>query len=269
MTKIQLAQIISNDPYHIKRKAPTEAELRLYLREVDYHCPLCGKELQSQKQKKPNQKLFEIAHIYPNSPTIEQYEALHTLERLGKDSEDYDNKIALCLGCHSTQDFQTTPDEYLKLVKIKKNILVQTAMNDITNSLSLEDDIEIVINKLCSVSDEELAQLNYDPVPIANKFSRSDGLLKAKISGYVLQYYTFIREAFRQIDGERGFHLEILSGQIKSCFIKLNDTTNDKSTIFSNIVKWISNKTLCKSTEACEAVVAFFVQNCEVFYEIS
>lgn len=269
MTKEQLDQIISSDPYHIKRKAPTEAELRLYLREVDYRCPLCGKELQSRKQKKPSQKLFEIAHIYPNSPTIEQYEALHTFVRLGKNSEDYDNKIALCLECHSTQDFQTTPDEYLKLVKIKQKILNQTAMNDIINSMSLEDDIEIVISKLYSISDEELASLNYDPVPIANKFCDSEDLLKTKISIYVWRYYTFIREAFRQIDGKSGFHLEVLSGQIKSCFMKLNDTTKDKSMIFSNIVKWISNKTLCKSTEACEAVAAFFVQNCEVFYEIS
>lgn len=269
MTKAQLKKAVSNDPYNIKRVNPTESELRLFLREVDYHCPLCGKELQSHKQKKKDQKLFQVAHIYPNSPTIEQYEELHNLERLGTNSEDFENKIALCLECHSTQDYHTTSIEYLDLVNIKKELLKQTALHDITTSLSLEKDISNLLLKLRFLSDKDIAQLNYDPVPIANKFDSSESLLKAKISGYVLNYYTFIRDFFRENDGVNGFHLQILSEQVKSCFVKMNDITNEKSAIFKEIVQWIANKTSCQSIEACEAVVSFFVQNCEVFYEVS
>ena len=269
LTKAQLKKAVSNDPYNIKRVNPTESELRLFLREVDYHCPLCGKELQSHKQKKKDQKLFQIAHIYPNSPTIEQYEELHNLERLGTNSEDFENKIALCLECHSTQDYHTTSIEYLDLVNIKKELLKQTALHDITTSLSLEKDISNLLLKLRFLSDKDIAQLNYDPVPIANKFDSSEFLLKAKISGYVLNYYTFIRDFFRENDGVNGFHLQILSEQVKSCFVKMNDITNEKSAIFKEIVQWIANKTSCQSIEACEAVVSFFVQNCEVFYEVS
>ena len=61
--------VLEADMYLEKRKNPNEAELRLFLREVDYHCPLCGKELQSLKQKKISEKQFQIAHIYPNRPT--------------------------------------------------------------------------------------------------------------------------------------------------------------------------------------------------------
>lgn len=269
MTKDQLDEAVLNDAYHIKRVQPTEAELRLYLREVDYHCPLCGKELQSHKQKKKEQKLFQIAHIYPNSPTIEQYEILHNLERLGANSEDFENKIALCLDCHSTQDYHTTAKEYLDLVKLKKRLLQQTALHDVTTSLALEKDIENVISELCLLSDEEIAQISYDPVFLSNKFYKSESLLKTKISGYVISYYTFIRDFFHERDGKNGFRLQVLSEQIRACFIKMNDITNDKSAIFNEIVKWILCKTLCHSIEACEAVVSFFVQNCEVFYEIS
>lgn len=42
------------------RKKPNEAEIRLFLREVDYHCPLCGCELQSRKQKKLSEKNFKL-----------------------------------------------------------------------------------------------------------------------------------------------------------------------------------------------------------------
>ena len=72
MTQEELNRIIDSDSYFAARKDPSEAEIRLFLREVDFHCPLCGVELQSRQQKKPRHKRFEIAHIYPNRPTIEQ-----------------------------------------------------------------------------------------------------------------------------------------------------------------------------------------------------
>lgn len=119
MTQEELNQIIEDDSYLIARKDPSEAELRLFLREVNFHCPLCGKELQNRRQKKQRQKLFEIAHIYPNRPTLEQYSVLSGMERLGNNSETFENKIALCKNCHSTQDFHTTVEEYQRLLDIK------------------------------------------------------------------------------------------------------------------------------------------------------
>ena len=44
--------------------------------------------------------------------------------------------------------------------------------------------------------------------------------------------------------------------------------SQDKTLIFSKIVEWVMHKTQSNSLESCEAVVSFFVQNCEVFYEI-
>ena len=93
-----IAKAIAADPYLKKRKAPTEAEQQLYLKEVSFFCPLCGKILRHKKQGKAN-KLYEIAHIFPNSPTEEQYELLSKLPRLGNNSESFENKIALCKDC--------------------------------------------------------------------------------------------------------------------------------------------------------------------------
>ena len=49
--------------------------------------------------------------------TLEQYLELKGLERLGDNSESFDNKIALCKDCHSTKDYHTTKEDYLKLIK--------------------------------------------------------------------------------------------------------------------------------------------------------
>ena len=269
MTQDELNQIIDSDSYCQQRKNPTYAEIQLYLREVNYHCPLCGKELQSRRQKKPDQRKYQIAHIYPNRITLAQYPILQGLERLGDTSESFENKIALCPDCHSTQDFQTTAEDYLNLINIKKDLLAQTALHDITIELNLESQIESVIDRLSLLSEEELSALNYDPVVVAKKFEKTELPLKTKVSGYILTYYPFIRNCFRDLDGSNGFHLQILSEQIRSCFVKMSDVTDNKTQIFNRIVEWISRKSQGHSVEACEAVTAFFVQNCEVFHEIT
>lgn len=259
---------IQVDTYLKPRKKPTDTQLRLYLREVDYHCPLCGKELQSRKQRK-NNKLFEIAHIYPNSPTNEQYANLLGCERLGDDSECYENKIALCKDCHDTQDYHTSLNDYIKLLEIKKKCLRATALHDATQTLGLETEIEQVVQQICDIRIENYSELNYTAINITNKFTSSELLIRTKISTYVFNYFTYIRDLFTQMDGRNGFMFGILCSQIHCAFQKMNETGATKSEIFDSLVNWVNNKTHSISKEACEAVISFFVQNCEVFYEIS
>ena len=267
MTQAELDTVLHSDPYHQERQKSTDSDIRLYLREVNYHCPLCGKELQSRRQKKRN-KLFEIAHIYPNRPNIEQYERLNNQERLGDNSESFENKIALCKECHDTQDYQTTLEDYQKLLRIKKECLLSTALHDSTVSLGLEDEILQVIQRLPSIK-HDLADLKYDPVILTNKFTPEESLIKARISGYIVSLYPYIRECFRQMDGKNGFVQNVLAEQIHSCFLKMSVLTSDKEKIFNHIVSWIQTETCSASVSACEAVVAFFVQNCEVFNEVT
>ena len=69
--------------------------------------------------------------------------------------------------------------------------------------------------------------------------------------------------------GGDGFRLDALSLQIKCCFIKMEGISENKSDIFDHLVDWIKSKTRSTSKDACEAVISFFVQNCEVFHEIT
>lgn len=265
----ELKKILASDIYFQPRRKPTEAELRLYLREVNYHCPICGKELQSRKQKKLSEKKFQIAHIYPNSPTMEQWNTLTGLVRLGGNTESFENKIALCKDCHGTQDFHTTKEEYLRLVGIKEGCLRQTALHDATFTLGLEGEIEDIINRISTLSETDISELNYEAVPIAKKFVPNEVLLKTKITGYVMNYFVYIRDLFKSMEKSSDFNFDILSGQIRSCFIKMDSSGANKSEVFESMVDWINNKTQNISRFACEAVMSFFVQHCEVFYEIT
>lgn len=263
-----IAKAIADDLYLKERKAPTDAEQQLYLKEVSFYCPLCGKILRHRKQGKTN-KLYEIAHIFPNRPTEEQYERLSKLERLGSDSEAFENKIALCKNCHAQQDYHTTKEDYLKLLEIKRHLLQLTDLHESTLTMGLEPQLADVVEKICTLHEEEVAALNYSPVRVTRKFSSDEVLLKNKIGMYVTNYYPYIRDCFKEKEGVNGFRLDALSLQIKCCFIKMEGLSENKNDIFEYLVDWIKSKTRSASRDACEAVISFFVQNCEVFHEIT
>lgn len=269
MTQVELDAILDADPYHVTRTRNSEAEIRLYLREVDYHCPLCGNELQAWNQPKPDLKEFQVAHIYPHRPTIQQYLVLKNLERLGKTSEDFENKIALCLGCHNRQDFHTTKEDYEFLLEIKKRLLAKSALHSAVEEMSLENELKSIVNRIRDVSLSDIANLTMKPVPISQKFGEEDAPLKAKITGYVVQYYTLVREMFREEDGKNGFVFSALCLEIRAAFEKMASISDDKEEIYNQMVTFIKNETNSSSQNACEIVAAFFVQNCEVFNEIS
>ena len=268
MTQEELNKIIEQDPYLKDRQNPSERDIKLFLREVDCHCPLCGKEIFYREQKK-NNRLFQIAHIYPNRPTIAQYEALNGVERLGADSESFENKIALCLDCHSTQDYHTSIDDYSRLLGIKKKLLEKSAINNAIRSLDLESNISVVISKVTTVSEIELASLNYNPVYLVNKFENNESLIKTKIESYVHTYFPYVRDCLREIDGKDGFNQQVLAGQIRNCYLKMKDNCANKNIVFAQMTDWLNNKTQAISKEECEVIVAFFVQSCEVFDEIT
>ena len=268
MVDEEFKSLLEADLYLIDRKDPTEPERQLYLKEVDFCCPLCGKIIRHSKQKKPT-KFYEIAHIFPNRPTKEQYEVLRGLERLGNNSEAFENKIALCKDCHTNQDFHTTKEDYLKLLKIKKRCLEKTELNEATLSLGLETQIADVINKLANITEEEFGTLNYSPVKLTNKFLPTEILLKNSVMSDVTNYYPYIRDLFKEIEGKNNFRFQVLSTQIKACFLKMEGISSNKTEIFNQIAKWIGYKTGSKSEQANKIIVSFFVQNCEVFNEIT
>ena len=263
-----IAKAIATDPYLKERKSPTAVDQQLYLKEVSFVCPLCGKILRHRKQKKAN-KLYEIAHIFPNSPTEEQYEQLSGLPRLGDNSESFENKIALCKDCHDQQDYHTTQADYLKLLDIKQHFLKLTDLHEATLTMGLEQEIADVVKRVCSLHEDEIGSLNYTPVILTKKFATNELLLKNRIEMNVTNYYPYIRDCFKELEGINGFRLTALSLQIKSCFIKMEGISDNKSDIFDQLVDWVMSKTLSTSRDACQAVVSFFVQNCEVFHEIT
>ena len=268
MEEEEFKKLKNKDKYLVKRRQSTVAEEQLYLKEVGFTCPLCGKDLRNRKQLKQN-KLYEIAHIYPNSPTKEQYENLNNVERLGNNSESFENKIALCKNCHDNQDYHTNKNDYEKLLNIKKDCLIKTRLLESTFSIGLENEIAFVVERIVDVDEKITSELNDLPVNVKNKFNSRERILKDKVSILITQNYPYVLELFKNLDGINDFSFSSLCLRIKSCYEKMKTITNDKEYIFNEIAKWIMKHTGSKSQIACEIVVSFFIQNCEVFDEIT
>lgn len=259
----------TNDPYLEARIAIAKNEDHAYLLEVDGVCPLCGKNLLASKGNSKS-KLYQIAHIYPNSPIPNQVDELSGLERLGSNCEDYKNKIALCKDCHGLYDDKVTKREYLALVDIKKQLLNIANTKASLSSQNLEDDISMVINSLSTIKSEELKKINlkYKGLEVKKKIEDDYAILRNKIVSYNCIYYYYIKELFQNME-QIDFIFDIIACEVKLSFLKSQKEMNDKSAIFNSLVFWMNSKVKNSKIESCEVIIAFFVQNCEVFDEIA
>lgn len=77
-------------------------------------------------------------------------------------------------------------------------------------------------------------------------------------------YYPYVKSCLADIEGKNGFYFSSFSALIRCCYLKMNNISSDKREVFNHMIKWFMEKTGSASVEACEIVVSFFIQNCEI-----
>lgn len=256
---------------YLQSRAPITDNIDMqHIQEVGGYCPLCGKTLLVRKGKRVN-KQYQIAHIYPNSPNMHQKRELDGLERLGKTCEDFENKIALCKNCHGFYDDHTTKEEYFRILNIKKQLLNDNQIRNDVALVEIEKEIYLIIEKLFTVNDDEIKDLNlkYNGVKLSNKIEDEYSLLRRKIQYNVCAYFNFIKENLKCLSDEKNKKFDMIACEIKTAYLKAAMTTKDKVVIYNCLVEWLDSKITESTREACEIIISFFVQDCEVFDEIS
>lgn len=256
--------------YCTPRQNPTENQQKVFLAEVGNHCPLCGHYL-FKKTTASVSKLYEIAHIFPNSPTSTEKELLNEVEVLGTNSEDSDNKIALCKNCHTEYDTNKTLDIYNKLLNIKKEKLAKLQIDMALSQRSIEDEVATVINMLCNLdikSLDSLPSLNYNALKIREKIHNNQSILINDIEQNVTKYFLFIQEEFVNVLNSSKINPRTISANMRYAYEQSKDVGLDDQTIFESLALWVSNQCQCQ-TYVANIIVSFFIQNCDVFDKIS
>lgn len=90
-----------------------------------------------------------------------------------------------------------------------------------------------------------------------------------KVKYNVCTYFNFIKECMKSFSEEKNINFELIAFEVKTAYLKAVQRTENKVMIFNGLVDWLNNKVPEATKEGCEIVISFFIQNCEVFDEIS
>lgn len=236
------------------------------LYEVNHNCPLCNKSLLKSKNKRTLQK-YRITKIYPDNLCDEDKELFQNKRQPAQKLDSYRNKIALCPDCSGMYTFEVEFADYVELFDIKEEYATKFRLQQELNNIPLEDEIKDVIHALGSIKQlDDLEKFNLIVLKVNQKILPENVILLDVLKNYILKYYRFIENSFSDID-----NFESIALDIRKAFIKLEKLYQKQDEIIDRLVEWMLQLTgiAKEKRRACEIIIAFFVQNCEVFYEIT
>lgn len=248
----------------MSRKSISNNTKILLYSEVNGYCPMCNIRLMYSKGKRL-EKHFEVAHIYPLNPTAEEKRILNDVEKLSENVDSIENLIAVCPNCHSRFDKPRTLQEYNVWVDIKKSLVAKKAYEDLTKQMLIEKDIIEIINKLSRISrSDELIELKYSALAIDEKLNDDfPTIQRNQIRDDIVKYFLFVKENFRNLQKEETF--DIIATQIKLAYLNFKKMDNEQTKIYNSLIYWLKDFSKAEHNKSCEIIIAYFIQNCEVF----
>lgn len=235
------------------------------LAEANYECPLCHRKLVDTVKGQAVRK-YRITQIFPDSLDDDTRAEFSKIYPAPKRLDTPDNLIALDEECSDNYLLNPSAEEYKNLHEIKIQIAKNYEAKLAVNSVQLEDDIRTVLDTLSSIRDaSELVQLEYDALRIDEKFEPENFILKNETQVQVVTYYRYIEQVFSNSDTD----FDMIASEIKVSSMKLEKAGLSQSDVITQLSEWIRNKAGLgtESRLACNIVVSFFIQNCEVFHK--
>ena len=239
------------------------------LAEADYECPICHQPLVEYVKNAPVKK-YEVVNIYPDN--LSGFASEFALIPKPKTVNAPGNKIALCRDHAEEYILEPTVEEYTKLREIKDHIASTHSLRMNINDATLEEEIQSVLYGLAEITDDtKLEELPLDALRLDQKILPENHLLKNDEMMRVLRYYNYINDLFSRIDREGTSYFDLIASEVEVAYKKLDKGQLSQDEIVNELAEWVKNKSGVGSRymRACHIVIAYFIQNCEVFREIS
>lgn len=235
------------------------------LAEANYECPLCHKKLVDTIKGQAIKK-YRITQIFPDGLEDDSMAEFIAIQPTPKRLDSPENLIALDADCAEEYLLNPTVDEYRRLWEIKAQLAKNYAAKQAVNGVQLEDDIRTVLDALSTIRDaSELVALEYDALRIDEKFDAENFILKNETQVQVVTYYRYIEKVFSNSNAD----FDMIASEIKVSSMKLEKAGLSQADVISQLSEWMRNKAGLgtDSRLACNIVVSFFIQNCEVFHK--
>lgn len=173
---------------------------------------------------------------------------------------------------NTTTDTITTKitDLFISLLEkqISKNKAIESNNQIIINNENIYEEIHSLIRNINKLTYEEMTDIQkYEAFKVDKKIQNENAILKKEVKSSVVDYYTYIEKLFAESENSQLFFN--FSNQVKKRCDDYIDDGLPQQIVFDNMCDWLKERTRCTSQTACRIVIAFFVQNCEVFHEIS
>lgn len=189
-----------------------------------------------------------------------------------------DAKVLLCKEFEDTIGNANKDNIAIKLSSLLADIIRGIADKDnktivkplpTITDFEIENELTNIINILSKTPLEKIdIDLTYEPVKVDKKIE-NDGVLKDDIRKYVIGYYLFIKGLFDDVAIRNSACINRISEQVKYHSNNLVSQNLPQEVIFDKMVDWLKAKIPCASNTSCRIIIAFFVQNCEVFHAIA
>ncbi len=156
-------------------------------------------------------------------------------------------------------------------VNIMKNLSTQNKeIEKMPISINMEQSLSQIVNNLSKLTPEKIdCILKYEPYNVKKKIEPQNSLLLNDIKNDVVNYYTHIENLFKEASKENSSFFDKLAKAIKFASDNYIAQGLTQQTIVNNMISWIKSRALSENETACRIMVAFFIQNCEVFHEIT
>ena len=179
-----------------------------------------------------------------------------------------DNFIILCSEC--ARRYTGTNEDEMRALATKRQVIQDKY--DHAKSLksgNIEDAIKRVLVKLQKHTetpqtfDEDID----GPLKVKEKIP-NDFLLQNRILSHVTTWFKYVHTALQHLDYSDDVTFEIIKNAIHGHYLKLQAKSLSHHQIVEHLTDYLVNTT-DERRDACEIVVAYFVQDCEVFDAIS
>lgn len=243
------------------REPQIEQEL---IAETRGHCPQCGLPI----AKTGRAKRYDAVGIIPPAAKADyriwaKYsDAVPQMPVPGS----LQDKIVLCTDCAARYREDQSVSKFQEILNLKTKLRKNEDLLFELASLNLEEDLPLLLSKLGHIRDfTELESLSLTAMRVREKIKPQNQLLISKIESLVSIYYNFIREQCQILELQGDLCFELMAQQIRCCYLKLRNSGLDQDEIFERVKCWMTGKIGWERQIECEVLVAFFVQNCEVF----
>jgi hypothetical protein len=174
--------------------------------------------------------------------------------------------VVLCVDCE--REIQSASEEdKLALLSDKHYLENLMVARDATSRYMLEKQIEEVLREVHLMDVTDDTRLKIEPVKVEKKVTEKR--LKERVLFDVRQLYEGVNNALDRLAGENKLNVDKFAKNIKRMYEDASESLTSQSDIYYMLVETLFEKTGRKYREACEIIISYFVQRCEVFDEIA